>query len=116
MKKIILLLFFLTQSVWAEQCIVKSAAQESDGNLDAQTIVVCDSRGVPKKNVKVGDLVLEPEMGRGPVAKYFTYNNARCRMFMDRLAISGELKVYHGVICQVENSHEDWIVISKWRG
>lgn len=116
MKKLILVMAILCSSAYAQNCIVKSAAQENDGDLSSQTIVVCDSRGLPKKNVKVGDLVLEDEMGKGPVTKYFTYNHTRCRMFMDRMAISGELRVYHGVICQIDNSHEDWIVVSKWRG
>lgn len=116
MKKLMLALVFISQLALAEDCIVKTASRDSDGELDSQTIVVCDSRGNIKKNVQVGDLVLEPELGKSPVTKYFTYRNAKCRMFTDRFAVSGELKIYHGVVCQVDNNPEDWIVVSKWKG
>jgi hypothetical protein len=83
------------------------------GTIESETITVCKSnQNVKFKPVKIGDEVVEAELGRVPERnKYFKYNNATCRMFREKYN-NGVLRVNHGVICQTDNKF--WTVVDKW--
>ena len=84
------------------------------GRFRTETITVC-SEGEPiQKKVKVGDTVLENELGRSLVDLYFRYKNTKCRLFRERLAKNGQLVVNNGVICQNDSGGANWIVVDKW--
>jgi len=85
------------------------------GTFNTEAITVCnDGPAIQNKDYKIGDLVLESELGKSPIKGYFNYNNARCRMYTERKSIDKELKVYNGVICKVENSASNWIIVDRW--
>lgn len=84
------------------------------GNFQTESITVCQEGGQLNRKIRIGDTILENEVGKSKITKYFTYRNSRCRMFTERNAVQNELRVYNGVICQVDNSNTDWIVVDKW--
>lgn len=85
------------------------------GTFDAESATTCtDSETDLVDNVKVGDSILETEVGKNKMSKYFTFQDARCRLFTQKLAINRSFKIYHGVICEVDNSSTNWIVVDKW--
>ena len=84
------------------------------GRFRTETVTVC-SEGEPiQKKVKVGDTILENELSRSLVDLYFRYQNTNCRLFRERLAENGQLVVNHGVICQIDSSGANWVVVDKW--
>lgn len=114
MKKLILLLMFLPSCAYAE-CRVTSAAFESDGQYKTETVTVCKEGEPVAKSIKKGDTILETEVGKSnATVGYFKYQNTTCRLFTERLTKDGQLRVYHGVICQIDNSPTNWLVVDKW--
>jgi hypothetical protein len=83
------------------------------GNFESESIVVCKDGKTPKfKPVKIGDEVMESELGRVPETKgYFKYNGAVCRLFREKYN-NGMLRVNNGVMCQTDN--QLWTVVDKW--
>lgn len=83
------------------------------GNFESESIVVCKDGKAPKfKPVKIGDEVMESELGRVPESKgYFKHNGAVCRMFREKYN-NGLLRVNNGVMCQTDN--QLWTVVDKW--
>lgn len=85
------------------------------GTFDSESATTCKEGETDLvDNIKVGDTILETEVGRNKMNKYFTFQDARCRLFTQKLAYKRELRVYHGVICEIENSSTNWIVVDKW--
>lgn len=85
------------------------------GVFDTESATTCKEGDTDLvDNIKIGDTILENEVGSHKVKKYFRYKDTRCRMFTQRLVQNRELKVYNGVICEVENSATNWIVVDKW--
>lgn len=84
------------------------------GNFRADAVTVCQTKPNVQRKIQIGDTILESEVGSSVVTKYFTYRGARCRMFTERLSLDGRLKVYNGVICQVDNIDTNWLVVDKW--
>ena len=114
MKKIIFVLFF-PSLVFANNCRVSSASIESEGTFKTETITVCKEGEIVNPKIKIGDTILETEVGKSNVnVGYFKHNNAKCRLFTERLTEKGKLRVNHGVICQIDNSPTNWIVVDKW--
>jgi len=114
MKWLAIILALLAQTAWAE-CKVKSATYQKDGIMSNESVTVCQNGQVPNTKIKIGDTVLETEVGPSNVkVGYFTHNNAQCRLFTEREGKNNKLRVYHGVICQVDNSPNNWIVVDKW--
>jgi hypothetical protein len=35
-------------------------------------------------------------------------------MFIEHTAQNKEMKIYHGVICQLDGSDTNWLVVDKW--
>ena len=84
------------------------------GNFRADSVTVCQTNKPVERRIRIGDTILESEVGASAVTKSFKHKGAQCRMFTERLAVNGKLKVYNGVICQVDNSTTDWLVVDKW--
>lgn len=114
MKKFLFILMFASQLACADNCKVTTVTTENDGKVESQSATVCKENEHVQTQVKVGDMILEDEVGKSKVTKYFNYNNARCRMFQENLPINKELHVYYGVICQTDNTGANWIVVDKW--
>lgn len=85
------------------------------GKFETQSVTICQEGNARfTEQVKQGDTILETEVGRSAMKEYFTYNNARCRLFTERLNQNTVLRVNHGVICQIDNSSTNWLVVDKW--
>jgi hypothetical protein len=114
MKTLAFILLTLPALVYAE-CRVTSAAFESDGQFKTETVTVCKEGETVAKKIKKGDTILETEVGKSNSrVTYFRYQNTTCRLFTERLTQEGNLRVYHGVICQIDNSPTNWLVVDKW--
>lgn len=93
----------------------KNLLVELGGTFITDSVTVCDDAETDLiDNVKIGDTILENEVGPSKIKEYFSYQNTKCRMFTQRLAYRHQLRVYNGVICQVDNSKTNWIVVDKW--
>jgi hypothetical protein len=84
------------------------------GNFRADSVTVCQTNKPIERRIRIGDTILESEVGTSVVTNMFKHKGTQCRMFTERLAVNGKLKVYNGVICQVDNSATDWLVVDKW--
>lgn len=84
------------------------------GLFRADAVTVCQTKPNIQRRIQIGDTILESEVGASVVTKYFKYKGTLCRMFTERLSLDGRLKVYNGVICQVDNVDTNWLVIDKW--
>ena len=106
---------FVSQIALADNCKVTSASVERDGKFQKESITVCKEGVLEFPKLKIGDTILENEVGLSNVdAGYFKHNNAICRLFTDRVTQKGRLRVYHGVICQVDNSDTNWLIVDRW--
>lgn len=115
MKHLFLIGLFVAGSSFADNCRVTSASVERDGKFETETVTVCKEGQVVSPKIKIGDTILETEVGKSNVkVGYFKHQNANCRLFTERNAQNGKLVVHHGVICQVDNSPTNWIVVDKW--
>lgn len=111
-------LFFLIAmlpSVAYADCRVTSASFESDGQYKTESVTVCKEGETVAKQIKKGDTILETEVGKSNSRiESFKYQNTTCKLFTERLTKDGTLRVYHGVICQIDNSPTNWLVVDKW--
>jgi hypothetical protein len=115
MKYLIVILALMSSSVWASECRVTSATAQIGGELKTETITVCKEGELVSPRIKIGDTVLETEVGQSNVkVGYFKYQNSTCKLFSERLNEKGKLRVNHGVICQIDNSPTNWLVVDKW--
>lgn len=113
-KYLSILLLLASSSVFAN-CKQTSASIEREGIVANETLTVCKEGAVNFPKIKKGDVILETEVNKSRVAvDYFTYQNSRCRLFMENQTYNGKLRVYHGVICQIDNSDTNWLVVDKW--
>ena len=114
MKWLILFLVLVPVSSWAN-CNVKSATYQKDGVMSNESVTVCQNGRILDSKIKIGDTILETEVGPSDVkVSYFKYNNTTCKLFTERQGRHSKLQVYHGVICQIDNSPNNWIVMDKW--
>ena len=115
MKKL-LLIALLSTNAWAtDACRVTSASAEIGGEFKTETITVCKEGELVAQKIKIGDTILETEVGKSNVkVGYFKHQNSICRLFSERLTEKGKLRVNHGVICHIDNSPTNWIVVDKW--
>jgi len=84
------------------------------GKFKAESVTTCKEGAPISDKIKKGDTILETEAPPSPIKKYFTYNNSRCRMFQEHLVVDREMRVYNGVICQIDNRDTNWLVVDKW--
>jgi hypothetical protein len=99
---------------YARERARKNLLLDLGGKFSTEAVTICKEGTTTIQKIKKGDHILENEVGKSKINKYFTYNNARCRMFTERNDFKGTLAVYHGVICQIDNSDTNWLVVDKW--
>jgi hypothetical protein len=86
------------------------------GQFNSESITVCREGQKVERKIKVGDLILETEVGQSSVKwpEDRKYNNMRCRNFTEQYFELGILKRYFGVICQANPNDPMWMVMAKW--
>ena len=99
---------------YARERARKNLLLDLGGTFSTESVTVCQEGKATLQKIKKGDHILENEVGRSKVSKYFEYQNTRCRMFTERTSDNGQLRVYHGVICQIDKSDTNWLVVDKW--
>jgi len=99
---------------YARERARKNFLMDMPGQFKTESVTSCREGVAISASLKKGDTVLETEAPSSPNKKYFTYRNSRCRMFQEHLAVDRELKVYNGVICKIDNSDTNWLVVDKW--
>jgi len=115
MKYLIVLTIFISQLVLADECKVTTVTTEHNGRVDTETATVCKEGEGHDHKIKVGDIILESEVGTNKrVSQYFTYKNSRCRIFTENTVRNKELRINNGVICQLDHSDTSWVVVDKW--
>ena len=83
------------------------------GVFQTESITVCnEGKSVQFKPVKIGDLVMDNELGRVDRGQNFKYHNSNCRLFREKYERDRQFRVNHGVMCQTDN--QEWIVVDKW--
>ena len=115
MKNLLILLFFVSQIAVAGDCKVTTVTIEKNGKVEAETRTVCKEGTAPDPKIKIGDIVLESEVGVSKIDNYFTYHRQRCRIFEDQGIFQKQVRDYYGVICQMEKDSSNWIVVDKWQ-
>jgi hypothetical protein len=99
---------------YAKERARKNLLLDLGGTFQTESVVSCKEGDILPPKIKKGDTILENEVAKFKVKKYFTYKGARCRMFQEHYSVDRELREYHGVICQIDNSDTNWLVVDKW--
>lgn len=91
----------------------KVLLSQMGGVFQTESITVCnEGKSVQFRPVKIGDLVLDNEMGRLDRGQNFKYRNSNCRLFREKYEKDRKFRVNHGVMCQTD--HQEWIIVDKW--
>ena len=99
---------------YARERARRNLLMDLPGKFKTESVTTCREGQIVSRQIKKGDTILETEAGASPIKQYFTYRNSRCRMFQEHLVVGRELRNYNGVICQIENSDTNWLVMDKW--
>lgn len=81
-----------------------------EGNANTERL----SKGFEPVKLRIGDKILESEVGKSKIENYFTYKNQTCRMFTERYTFKGNQEIYNGVICQNDRIDTNWTVVDRW--
>lgn len=84
------------------------------GKFKSESVTVCQDGNGTEPTHKIGDLILESEVGKVQNSKYYTWHGTTCRRFVERQSIKGKLSVTNGVICQTDNHGTNWLIVDKW--
>jgi len=91
----------------------KILLSQMGGVFQTESITVCnEGKSVQFRPVKVGDLVMDNELGKMNRGQNFKYRNSNCRLFREKYEKDRIFRVTHGVMCQTD--HQEWIVVDKW--
>ena len=91
----------------------KILLSQMGGVFQTESITVCnEGKSVQFRPVKVGDLVMDNELGRLDRGQNFKYHNSNCRLFREKYEKDKKFRVTHGVMCQTD--HQEWIIVDKW--
>jgi hypothetical protein len=84
------------------------------GQFKTEASLVCNEGGTVKTSNKIGDTILENEVGMNQRLNfYWQYKEyPKCRMFKERYVQDKKTVEYNGVICQKTDSN--WLVVDKW--
>jgi hypothetical protein len=113
MKKYLILLMLVSAQAYATNCKVTTVQIENEGKFQTETATVC-KEGSEVGKIKIGDVILESEVGKSKIDKMFNYRNSQCKMFTESTAKDKVLRVYHGVMCQLDGNQANWLVVDKW--
>ena len=83
------------------------------GTFRTDAVTACIEGRAPQKKLKIGDAILEAEVGPSPIKQYFMYDMSRCRMFQERIDTVDRTVTYNGVICQIKHT-DYWRIVDKW--
>ena len=84
------------------------------GKFKTEAVTSCNEGTTPPTKLRIGDTILANEVGPSPIKKTFRYKGAVCRMFQEHYTVDRELRTYNGVICQIDNSDTNWLIVDKW--
>jgi hypothetical protein len=91
----------------------KILLSQMGGVFQTESITVCnEGKSVQFRPAKVGDLVMDNEMGRLDRGQNFKYRNSDCRLFREKYEKNKIFRVTHGVMCKTD--HQEWIIVDKW--
>jgi hypothetical protein len=99
---------------YAKERARKNLLLDLGGTFQSEAVISCKEGSALPPKIKKGDIILENEVAKYKVKKYFTYKGSQCRMFQEHYTIDRELREYRGVICQVDGSDTNWLVVDKW--
>jgi hypothetical protein len=99
---------------YAQERARKDLLLQLGGQFKSESVTTCRDGDTPPPKIKKGDTILADEVGPHPVTKEFKYKGAKCRMFQQHYVVDRKLREYGGVICQVDNSDTNWLVVDKW--
>ena len=108
---------FEYQDMLCDQAIERgrnSLLAEVGGRFQTESITVCTDSDFKPTKLKIGDIILESEVGKSKNSKYWKWQGARCRMFQNRSTVDGRPRLYSGVICESDNSETNWLVVDLW--
>lgn len=108
---------FEYQDMLCDQAIERgrnSLLAEVGGRFQTESITVCTDSDFKPTKLKIGDVILESEVGFAKNNKYWKRNGARCRMFQNRSTVDGKPRTYNGVICEADSSDTNWLVVDLW--
>ena len=84
------------------------------GKFHTEAVTVCSDGGASPHKLRIGDLIMENEVGRVKGEGYFEYKKSTCRLFVERRGANRKLMVYEGVICKTDEIGGGWIVVDRW--
>lgn len=84
------------------------------GAFKTEAATVCTDGPSQSHKLRKGDVILESEVGPSAISKYFRYKNSKCRLFTNHLERNRSLVVRYGVICQLDTSGPNWLVVDLW--
>jgi hypothetical protein len=99
---------------YARERARKNLLLDLGGEFKTEAITSCKEGDTPPTKLKIGDTILENEVGPSPIKKQFKYKGATCKMFQEHYTVDRKLETYNGVICQVDNSDTNWLIVDKW--
>jgi hypothetical protein len=84
------------------------------GQFKTEATMICSDGEPVKTSIKIGDTILESEVGINPKLKsYWPYKDySKCRVFKERYVHNKAQVEYNGVICQ--KADNNWLVVDKW--
>ena len=91
-----------------------SLLAEVGGHFQTESITVCVDGDFKPTKLKIGDIILENEVGFAKNNKYWKWQGARCRMFQNRTTVDGKPRAYNGVICEADHTVTNWLVVDLW--
>jgi len=99
---------------YARERARKNLLLDLGGDFRTEAITTCKEGDTPPLKLKIGDTILETEVGPSPIKKTFKHKGTTCRMFQEHLTVDRKLQTYNGVICQIDNSDTNWLIVDKW--
>jgi len=99
---------------YARERARKNLLLDLGGKFKSEAVTSCrEGSSLPPK-LRVGDTILETEVGPSPIKQTFKHKGATCRMFQEHYTVDRQLRTYNGVICQIDNSDTNWLIVDKW--
>lgn len=108
---------FEYQDMLCDQAIERgrnSLLAEVGGRFQTESVTICLEGDMKPSKLKIGDIILENEVGESKNNKYWKWQGARCRMFQNRSTVNGKPRGYNGVICETDGSNTNWLVVDLW--
>ena len=99
---------------YARERARKNLLLDLGGKFRSEAVTSCKEGDTPPPKLRIGVTILETEVGPSPIKQTFKHKGATCRMFQEHLTVDRQLRTYNGVICQIDNSDTNWLIVDKW--